>query len=124
MQECQKCKSKRIVVERNYDYWNVYVCANCRFWGYWHSDECCKNPHEIIPIDHKPNGVNALYYQCINCGSSPNRNKALSTKKFEEKIRSEFSNSRFSQFKENKKRERQELAELKAGYLVQNWKVT
>ena len=122
MQECQKCKSKSIIIERNYEHWNVYECANCKYWTYWHSDECCKNPHEIITIDHRTNGSFAIYYQCTNCGNSPNRNKALSSKKYGEKIRSEFSNSRFSEFKENKERERQELAEQKAGYNKRNSK--
>ena len=122
MQECPKCSSKSIVTERHYNHWNVYECVNCKYWTYWHSDECCKKPHEIVTIDHKPSGHIALYYQCINCGSSPNRNKPLSTKKFGEQIRSEFSNSRFSEFKEKKERERQELAEAKAGYNLRNSK--
>ncbi|MEE9364856.1 MAG: hypothetical protein V3U92_19825 [Cellulophaga sp.] len=122
MRECPKCNSKSIVTERNYEHWNVYECANCMYWTYGHSDECCKDIHEIITIDHKPSGHIALYYQCTSCGSSPNRNKPLSTKKYGEDIRTEFSNSRFSEFKENKERERQELAELKSEYRKRNSK--
>ncbi|GEQ87434.1 hypothetical protein ULMS_29420 [Patiriisocius marinistellae] len=122
MQECPKCNSKSIVVERNYNHWNVYECANCKYWTYSNSDDCCKERNEIITIDHKPSGIIALYYQCISCGSSPNRNKPLSIKKFGEKIRSEFSNSRFLEFKEKKEFERQKLSEQKSEYNNRNSK--
>jgi hypothetical protein len=122
MQECKKCNSKSIIIQRNYTHWNVYECAKCSYWTYGQSDECCKTPHEIITIDHKPSGQIAIYYQCINCGGCPNRKTPLSAKKYGENIRSEFSNSRFSEFKENKELERQELAELKSEYRKRNSK--
>lgn len=77
------------------------------------SNECCKNRHEIITIDHKTCVQIARFYQCINSGSSPNLNKPLSSKNYGEEIRSEFSNSLFSEFREYKERERIELPELK-----------
>jgi 5-methylcytosine-specific restriction endonuclease McrA len=122
MQECQKCSSKSIIIERHYEHWNVYECANCKYWTFLQTEDCCRKPDEIISIDHKPNGGIAIYLQCLNCGGCQNRNKPLSSKKFGDKIRSEFSNSRFEEFKENKENERQELTTNKAEYRRRNSK--
>lgn len=116
MQECPKCNSKTIKIDRTYTHWNIYECVNCRYWTYQESEQCCKNPYEIITIDHKSNGNIALYYQCTNCGGSSNRTKPLSRKKYGEQIRSEFSNSMFEKYHENKRSEGKILAERKSWY--------
>ncbi|MGG5488237.1 HNH endonuclease [Gaetbulibacter sp. PBL-D1] len=120
MTTCFKCNSKSVKLKRDYNHWDVFDCLNCGYWTYKISKQCCRNIDEVVTVHRQANRI-FIWYQCLNCGGSSNRNKPLS-KKYDNLIEDEFSEDRFEEFKESKENEHDELIRLKEIFKLKNSK--
>lgn len=116
MTECLKCKSISIEKISCFNFWDVFQCKECDYWTYKRILDCCRQPYQVVAIEHRNNNSKALYHQCIYCGGSMNRTRALSFKKFGDEIRSEFSKSRYNDWWNAINNERALLAADKKEY--------
>jgi 5-methylcytosine-specific restriction endonuclease McrA len=116
MTECLKCNSYLISFRENFDYHDYFECVACGYWTFKKIDDCCRKPLKIVAINWKTNKIFFLYEQCLNCGGAINRDKPLSKLKYGEKIKSDFNNSRFEKWRENKNNEGNKLAKQKSNY--------
>ena len=89
MKQCQKCNGENFKVLKHYEFHNIYECVNCGFWTFTKIEECCRNPWNIVVVEHIDHIKNRLFYQCTNCGYA-NRAKCLNKKKYDDKIDSDF----------------------------------
>lgn len=112
MLQCPDC-SHLIKTTKFYDYFDVIECSNCKFWKYEKIDDCCRDPFKNVVIFTKSNNSRALCTQCYNCGGSLNRSKPLPFKKYDNEIRGPFNDEYFTEWKQRKNDESNELYKQK-----------
>jgi len=99
MDKCDKCDGKDIKYKAYKKYHDIFECETCGNWTYKRAEDCCRNSRKIVAQDHKYPANPRLYEQCIYCGGCINRKKALAFKTHGHKIKSEFSNERFDNWR-------------------------
>lgn len=119
MLQCPDC-SHSIKTTKFYDYFDVIECSNCKFWKYDKIDDCCRNPSKNVVEFTKSNDSKALCTQCNNCGGALDRSKPLSYKTYGDELMrqfiSKFDDEHFTEWKQHKNDESNELYEQKKYY--------
>ena len=94
MEACRRCQSKKLNVNRDNDYHDIFACQDCKYLYCKRIVDCCRKTYQIIAIDYLPSGQIRLYKQCLECGGS-DRTKPLNQKSYQNEIRTEFSLANF-----------------------------
>lgn len=111
MEKCNRCKSERLTIFLENKYHNLFKCLECGYMVQERIKECCRNVEEIVTIEHRQDNLIRLYHQCLNCGGAF-RTKPLSHKAFSNKIRTEFSITKFDNWEINRENENIELQKV------------
>ena len=89
MKKCPKCDNKEIIVIKNFEFFDVLKCNDCKYWTYQPIENCCRNPIPKCKLRITDKGQKFIYEQCENCGGRV-KSSPLSFKKFGEKITGDY----------------------------------
>ncbi len=101
---CKKCGSGRLKIDQTYPYHDIYECQGCNHSTHTRIEDCCRKPFPITAIIRYDHDRYALYHQCLTCGGAE-KTKPLKSKDYSERIRGDFNQDRFEEWKAEKREE-------------------
>lgn len=112
MYNCPKCNSTSTRMESSHQYHDIYECLLCKYQFLKRlTDVCCRKPWMLVMQCQKDPMHLKLYWQCMNCGGSLNRNKPLKRNDYSHQIEGEFDDHKFLEWKDAIKTEATHLYE-------------